>query len=317
LRKLVSRAFTPRRIANLEPRISRICRDLLDAVADQDELDYVEAFAGLLPPTVILSLVGFPEGHAAEFRRLADTGLHVEEGETAQGGVEKVESLVDENGEIANEAFAVLPELIELRRKDPQDDLLSALVHAEIDDDGVTRRLTLEEIVGFVQLLSLAGTETVARLLGFAAVTLAQNPDQRRLLVDEPSPVSNAVEELLRYEAPSPIQGRWVARDVEVHGTCIPRGSTMALLNGSADRDERHFPDSDRFDVRRDIDRHLAFGYGTHFCIGAALARLEGRIALEEMIKRTPAWEVDEAGIERIHTSTVRGYTNVPVAPAG
>ncbi|MDQ1429928.1 MAG: hypothetical protein QOF40_530 [Actinomycetota bacterium] len=313
LRKLVSRAFTPRRIADLEVKIAKICNDFLDTVEGQDEFDYVEAFAGLLPPTVILALVGYPEGHAAQFRELANSSLHVDEGSTAQGGVEKLNTLVSETGEIDNEAFAVLPELMEQRRKDPQDDLITGLVHAELDEDGELRTLTLEEIVGFVQLLSLAGTETVARLLGFAAVTLAQYPDQRQLLVDNPSLIPNAVEELLRFEAPSPIQSRWVARDVELHGVTVPRGSKMSLLNGSGDRDERHFENPDTFDVRRNIDRHLAFGYGTHFCIGAALARLEGKVALQETLRRFPTWDVDESRLERVHTSTVRGYTSVPM----
>jgi cytochrome P450 len=314
LRKLVSRAFTPRRIAELEPRIRALCTDLLDTVEGQDEFDYIDTFAGMLPPTVILSLLGFPEGHARQFRELADASLHVEEGSTMQGGsLDRERYLVGENGEIGNEAFAILPELLEQRRQDPQDDLISGLVHAEIDDDGVTRRLTLEEIVAFVQLIGSAGTETVARLLGFAAVTLDRFPDQRQLLVDEPELVTNAVEELLRYEAPSPIQSRYVARDFERHGTVIPAGSRVSFLNGSADRDERHFEDPDTFDVRRVIDRHLAFGYGTHFCIGAALARLEGKVALEETLRRYPTWEVDESRIERVHTATVRGYSSVPM----
>ena len=232
---------------------------------------------------MILALVGFPDGYAAEFRERADSSLHIEDGDTMlRHGIDR--SLVSENGEIANEVFGILPELMEQRRADPQDDLISGLVHAEIDEDGETRTLTLEEIVGFVQLISSAGTETVARLLGFAAVTLAKHPDQRQLLIDDPSLVPNAIEELLRYEAPSPIQSRWVSCDVELHGTVIPRGSRLALLNGSGDRDERHFEDPDRFDVRRVIDRHLAFGYGTHFCVGAALARLEGTVGLAETL---------------------------------
>jgi cytochrome P450 len=313
LRKLVSRAFTPRRIADLEPKIVGICRDLFDGVAGKDEFDYISAFAGILPPTVILALVGFPEGHAAEFRALADASLHVEEGGTMQGGMTELRPMVSEDGEISGDAWAVLPELIEQRTRDPQDDLLSGLVHAEIEEDGGTRRLTLAEIVGFVQLLSLAGTETVARLLGFAAVTLHRFPDQRALLVREPGLLANAVDELLRFEAPSPIQSRWVSRDVEIHGQVVPRGSRMALLNGSADRDERHFENPDEFDVTRVIDRHLALGYGTHFCVGAALARLEGRVALGETLRHYPTWSVDEARLERVHTSTVRGYTSVPM----
>jgi len=314
LRKLVSRAFTPRRIADLEIKIAKICNDFLDTVEGQDEFDYVETFAGLLPPTVILALVGYPEGHAAEFRELANSSLHVEEGSSHDGGLEQLQSsMVTETGEINSAAFALLPELMEQRRKDPQDDLITGLVHAEVDEDGESRTLTLDEIVGFVMLLSLAGTETVARLLGFAAVTLAQFPDQRQLLVDDPSLIPNAIDELLRFEAPSPIQSRWVSRDVELHGTVIPRGSKMALLNGSGDRDERHFENPDTFDVRRVIDRHLAFGYGTHFCIGAALARLEGKVALQETLRRFPTWDVDESRLERVHTSTVRGYTSVPM----
>ena len=177
---------------------------------------------------------------------------------------------------------------MEERRKNPQDDLITGLVHAEIEEDGGTRTLTLAEILGFVQLISSAGTETVARLLGFAAVTLAQYPEQRQLLIDEPALIPNAIEELLRFEAPSPIQSRWVSRDVELHGTVVPRGSRMSLLNGSGDRDERHFENPDVFDVRRVIDRHLAFGYGTHFCTGAALARLEGKVGADRDLATVP-----------------------------
>jgi cytochrome P450 len=313
LRKLVARAFTPRRIADLEDEIARIANDYLDTVDGQDEFDYVESFAGLLPPTVILSLVGYPEGHAREFKELTDQSLHVDEGATTTHG-QRNRQIVNESGEINNEAFAMIPELMEMRRKDPQDDLLTGLVHAEIEeDDGSTRTLTLEEILAFMQLISSAGTETVARLLGFGVVTMQRFPDQRQLLVDDPSLMSNAVEELMRFEAPSPTQSRWVAKDVEYHGVTIPAGSKISLLNGSADRDERHFPDPDAFDVRRDIDRQLAFGYGAHFCIGAALARMETRIGLTETLRRFPNYEIDESGLEFVHTATVRGYKTVPM----
>jgi cytochrome P450 len=312
LRKLVSRAFTPRRIADLEEKIAQVARGLLDAVEGEDEFDYIDRFAGLLPPTIILSLVGYPEGHAQEFRKLTDESLHVDEGATTTHGQQN-RQIVDENGEINNEAFAMIPELIEARLKDPQDDLLTGLVHAEIEDEGTVRKLTLEEILAFMQLISSAGTETVARLLGFGMVTLQRFPGQRRLLVDDPSLLGDAVEELLRFEAPSPTQSRWVARDVEYHGVTIPAGSKISLLNGSADRDERHFPDPDVFDVRRDIDRHLALGYGAHYCIGAALARLETRVALAETLKRYPDYEIDESRLEFVHTATVRGYASVPM----
>jgi cytochrome P450 len=312
LRKLVARAFTPRRIADLEQKIGALANDLLDSVAGEDEFDYIERFAGLLPPTVILSLVGYPEGHAKEFKELTDQSLHVDEGTTTTHG-QKNRDILNENGEINNEAFAMIPELIEARLKDPQDDLLTGLVHAEIEDDGRTRKLTLEEILAFMQLISSAGTETVARLLGFGVVTLERFPDQRQLLLDDPSLMSNAVEELMRFEAPSPTQSRWVARDVELHGVTIPRGAKLSLLNGSADRDERHFPNPDVFDVRRDIDRQLAFGYGAHFCIGAALARMETRVALSATLARYPTWEIDESRLEFVHTATVRGYASVPM----
>jgi cytochrome P450 len=313
LRKLVARAFTPRRIADLETKIAQLANEFLDAADGHDEIDYIDVFAGMLPPTVILSLVGYPEGHAKEYKEIVDASLHVEEGATSTHG-QRDRDILSESGEINNAAFAMIPELMEMRRKDPQDDLLTGLVHAEIEeDDGSTRTLTLEEILAFMQLISSAGTETVARLLGFGVVTLQRFPDQRQLLLDDPSLMSNAVEELMRFEAPSPTQSRWVAKDVEYHGVTIPAGSKISLLNGSADRDERHFPNPDAFDVRRDIDRQLAFGYGAHFCIGAALARMETRIGLTETLKRFPNYEIDESRLEFVHTATVRGYKTVPM----
>jgi cytochrome P450 len=162
-------------------------------------------------------------------------------------------------------------------------------------------------------LLFIAGTETVGRLLGWAAVVLADNADQRKELAGDPSLLPKAVEELLRIEAPSGIQGRWTARDVELHGTVIPKDSKVLLLTGAAGRDERAYPDPDRFDIHRTGQPHVSFGYGIHFCLGAALARLEGRVALEETLRRWPEWEVDHARAQRLHTSTVRGYTKVPI----
>jgi cytochrome P450 len=192
--------------------------------------------------------------------------------------------------------------------------MLTDLVAAEVTDaDGTVRRLTVEESAEFANLLVSAGTETVARLLGWAAVVLDQHPDQRATLAADPALVPNAVEELLRYEAPSPVQGRWVTADVEVHGQVLPVGAKVLLLTGSAGRDERKYPDADRFDIGRQFDHHVSFGYGIHFCLGAALARMEGRIALEETLRRFPTWKVDQDGARRLHTSTVRGWINVPV----
>jgi cytochrome P450 len=160
-----------------------------------------------------------------------------------------------------------------------------------------------------------AGNETATRLIGFTVQLLAQHPDQRRLLVEDPSLIPAAIEEVLRLESPSPVQARYVQRDVEVHGTTVPEGSIMLLLNGASNRDERHFTDPDRFDVHRDEGPHLAFGYGLHFCLGAALARLEGRVALEEILKRWPAWDVDTDRGQMAHTASVRGWGSLPVRP--
>ena len=205
-------------------------------------------------------------------------------------------------------------DLMTRRRAEPQDDLMTALVNAEITEgDGTERRLTDDEVIRFGMLLYVAGTETVAKLLGNAALVLAEHPDQRADMVAHPEVVPNAVEELLRFEPPSPVNGRWTNRDVELHGTTIPAGSKVLMLTGSSGRDERVFADPDRFDVRREIAHHLTFGYGIHFCIGAALARLESRIGLEETLRRFPEWGADRATATRVHTSTVRGYRAVPV----
>ena len=186
---------------------------------------------------------------------------------------------------------------------------------ADLDEaDGSSRHLSDDELHAFIGLLSGAGNETVARFLGWAAVGLDEFPDQRALLAAEPALIPNAVEEIVRWEAPSPIQGRWTLNDVELHDTVIRAGSKVALLTGAANRDERAFEEPDVIDVRRSINRHVAFGYGIHFCLGAALARLEGRIALEETLKRFPTWQVDRDHCEMVHTSTVRGYARVPIS---
>jgi cytochrome P450 len=193
--------------------------------------------------------------------------------------------------------------------------MLTDLTEAEVTEpDGTVRRLTVNEAADFSLLLISAGTETVARLLGWAAVLLDQHPDQRSALAADPSLIGNAIEELLRYEAPSPVQGRWLTRDLELHGQAIPADSKILLLTGSAGRDERAYVDADRFDVRRKFDHHVSFGHGIHFCIGAALARLEGRVGLEETLRRMPTWSVDVDNAVRLHTSTVRGWVNVPVS---
>ncbi len=318
LRKLVSRAFTPRAMNGLETRIRRLCAEYLDRFVGEESFDFIDDFGALLPPAMILALMGFPEGHESEWRENIDQMFHMEEGDTGFTGSAEdrrdAQAMLDDSGQIGAGLYQMLPELIEQRRAEPQDDLISVLANSDLeDDDGNLRKVTDGEIFAFTTMLSVAGTETVARLLSWAAVLLARNPDQRQILVDDPAVIANALEETLRYEAPSPVNARWVNRDVEFHDQTVPAGSKILLLNGSADRDDRHFENADTYDVRRTIDRHLAFGYGAHFCVGAALARLESRIAMEEMLKRFPTWEIDESELGWVHTSTVRGFAKVPV----
>ena len=308
LRKLVSRAFTPRTIDGLEARIERVCAALLDPLDGLSTFDFVERFSSLVPPTVILALLGFPEGLETEMRASVDNSLAIEE-DTTTGS----RSLI-ENENIGHAVYKLIPDLVRERRADPQDDLLTVLgTHERELLDGTTRPLTNDEIMGYVALIGGAGSETVARMLAWGVVLLADHPDQLAQLVADESLIPNAVEEILRYEAPSPVQGRRSMKDVEFHGEVVPAGSNILLVNGSANRDERHFPDADRFDIHRDIDRHLSFGYGAHFCIGGALARLEGRVGMEQMVRRFGSWDVDHDALEWVHTSTVRGYKSVPL----
>jgi cytochrome P450 len=190
---------------------------------------------------------------------------------------------------------------------------MTELLHARfIDDHGVERTLRDDELLGYIGLLAGAGNETTTRLIGWTAYLLDRFPDQRRLVAEDRSLVADAVEEILRYEAPSPVQARYVTQDVELHGTRVPEGSTLLLLNGSANRDEREFEDADRLDVKRRDMHHLSFGYGIHFCLGASLARLEGRVALDEVLARWIEWEIDHERAEMARTSTVRGWKRLP-----
>jgi cytochrome P450 len=295
LRALVSRAFTPRRTSGLEAHIRELCAELLEPWHDGAEFDFVADFGATLPSMVICELMGVPSADRAWVKDRIDTTFHIEP---------DVGMINDVSLTARIELDGYLMQLLEERAASPGDDLLSGLTQAD---------LTLREGADFANLLVSAGTETVARLLGWAGVVLDQHPDQRAALAADPSLLPNAVEELLRFEAPSPVQGRWTSRPVELHGTELPAGSKVLLLTGSAGRDERKYPDADRFDVHRRFDHHVSFGYGIHFCLGAALARLEGRVALEEALRRHPAWEVDHDRAVRLHTSTVRGWSSVPV----
>jgi len=304
LRRILMGAVNQRAIQRMEAGVLTMVDALLDSLADESAPDLIEHFAARIPVEVIGNLLDIPRDERGPLREWSLATLSALEPAPAPAVLARGQAAVAE-------FLAYLKDLVARRAAhpgDPEVDVLTRLMQGDANG-----QLSLEEIVAFCQLIGSAGTETVARLLGFGAVELNRWPDQRELLVRQPDLVTNAVEELLRYEAPSPVQTRWVARDVEFHGVTIPRGSKLVLLNGAGDRDERHFPDPDRFDVQRDIDRHLAFGYGTHFCIGAALARLEGRIGLEELLRRYPTWDIDESRLDLVHTSTVRGYSSVPM----
>lgn len=305
LRKLVSRAFSPRRISDLEPRIRSICARFLDPQLGAAGFDYVEEFGARLPVMVISSLLGVPEQDQDEIREWTDALLHRDPGETGT---------TDTHQDISNQLWGYFGRYIEERRKRPRDDMMSDLINAEIEqENGEKRRLDDVELLSFIGLLSGAGNETVARFLGWAVTALARFPDERSALVADPGLIPNAVEELLRFEAPSPVQARKLTSDIQLYGQQLAQGSVILLLTASAGRDEREYPDPDRLDVKRRIDRHVSLGYGTHFCLGASLARLEARIALEETLARFASWEVDWNATEMVHTSTVRGYAKVPI----
>lgn len=305
LRAIISRAFTPRRMLEMSDRIRKICRDLLEPHVGSSGFDYVVDFTQQLPSMVISSMLGVPESEREDVRRKIDDILFLD----PDAG------MVNETSITARLWMAdYIREQLDERRKNPKEDLLTALTQAEMTvEAGVTRKLTDSEAVDFAGLIVSAGTETVARLLGWAAVTLPVHPDQRQLMVNDPATIPGGVEELLRYEAPSPVQGRWTSREVELHGVQIPADSKVLLLTGSAGRDERQYPNADRFDITRNNSQHVSFGIGAHYCLGAALARLEGRIALEETLCRFPEWEVDMSKAVQAHTSSVRGWSSVPI----
>jgi cytochrome P450 len=305
LRKLVSRAFTPRRVSMLEDRIRRMCARLLDAQVGSGRFDYVQEFSAVLPPTVISSLLGVPDGEQEELRHIVDDVFHIEEG-VGMANETSFKALVS-LGERLGAHFAD-------RRTNPRDDVFTDLVEAEVtDEQGRIRRLTDSELADFGVLLFSAGSETVARHLGWAASLLDDYPAERTELAQDWSLIPNAVEEILRFEAPSPVQGRWTTREVTVEDVAIPANSRVVLITGSAGRDERKYPNPDVLDIHRKVDLHMTFGYGIHFCLGAALARMEGRIGIEETLRRWPEYTVDRENTELLYTSTVRGPLHLPI----
>jgi len=302
-RGILSRVFTPRKMNAIEPKVREFCARSLDPLVGTGGFDFIRDLGAQMPMRTIGMLLGIPEQDQEALRDKIDEGLRLESGEMPEFDLD-----------VADGQASAFADYIDWRAKHPSDDLMTEMLQATYTDtEGVERRLTREEVLGYVNLIAAAGNETTTRLIGWTGKVLAEHPDQRRKLVEDRSLVPNAIEELLRYEPPSPVQARYVTKDVEHYGQVVPEGSAMLLLNASGNRDDRHFPDGESFDIERKIDHHLSFGYGTHFCLGAALARLEGRVALDEVLQRFPEWEVDTDNAVQARTSTVRGWEKLPV----
>ncbi len=302
-RSLLSRVFTPRRLAAIEPQVRTYAARTLDPLVGQGGFDFIADLGAEIPMRTIGMLLGIPEEDQQAIRD------HIDEGLKLDAGVMPEPDLTARDASASDYAA-----YIEWRAEHPSDDLMTELLTATFTDEtGSERTLTRDEILGYIGLLSGAGNETTTRLIGWAGKLLADHPGQRRAMVEDPGLIPGAIEECLRFEPPSPVQARVVMRDVELYGQTVPEGSTMVVLNASANRDERQYPNPDVFDIGRKSQRHLSFGYGLHFCLGAHLARLEARIALEEVLRRFPEWEIDEAKAVQARTSTVRGWERLPV----
>lgn len=303
-RGLLSRVFTPKKMNALEPKVREFCARSLDPLIGAGRFDFIADLGAQMPMRTIGMLLGIPEQDQEAIRDRLDEGMRIEDGE---------EYIPAANDFLMN-AGEIFAEYIDWRGQHPSDDLMTELLTAEFEDEtGERRNLNREEVLTYVMLLAGAGNETTTRLIGWAGKLLAEYPDQRRDLVEDRALLPRAIEEILRFEAPSPVQARSVNRNVEHHGRVVPEGSVMVLLNGSANRDDRNFPEGDRFDIHREVTQHLSFGYGIHFCLGAALARLEGRVAIDEVLNRFPEWTVDWEGAIQAHTPTVRGWERLPV----
>ncbi|HEY2562645.1 MAG TPA: cytochrome P450 [Acidimicrobiales bacterium] len=299
-RRLMSRVFSANRVAALEPQIRKFCAHSLDPLIGAEEFDFIADLGAQMPMRVIGMLLGIPEQDQETVRNKVDANLRTEAGQPMQ---------VSENF-IPTGMFA---DYIDWRADHPSDDIMTDLLQAEFEDEtGNTRHLTRDELLTYISVISGAGNETTGRLIGWTGKVLADHPDQRRELVEDRSLLPNAIEEVLRFETPAPHAARYVAQDVEIQGQTVPEGSIMVLLPGSANHDDRRFSDGDAFDIHRSDGKSLTFGYGIHLCLGAALARLEGRVALDEILNRFPTWDVDMDRATLAPTSTVRGWETLP-----
>ena len=306
MRSLVNKVFTPRAITALKDTVTELIEYHLARV-DTSQFDVVADFSALFPVEVISTVLGVPAEHRQQIRHWVDTSLHREPGQI---------EMDETNWEAVHQTGAFYYNLIQERRKQPQDDMISGLIAAQVErDGGGTTRLDDIEITGFATLLGGAGAETVTKLVGNAIVQFARNPDQWQKLLDDRSKVPAAVEEVLRFEAPTQYNVRYSLKDAHLHGVTIPAGNAVFLLGGSANRDPDAFTDADQFDIDRDRTeaQNLGFGYGVHSCLGAALARLESAIALERLLDLMPRYEVLWDGCKRVSMTNVAGWSNVPV----
>ncbi len=300
-RSIIARMFSPRRMRDLEPMIRDFTVSTLDKLVGRQQFDVIADISTEIPMRVIGALLGIPEADLQTVRRNADEKLKTEAGKPID---------YDSSPLLGVGGFE---EYIDWRVKNPSDDVMTEFLNVEFaDETGTTRKLTREEILTFCNVLAGAGNETTNRLMGWSAKVLAEHPDQRRELAANPALIADAVEEILRFEPMGPFTARYVTQDVEYYGQTVPAGSTMLFMLASANRDERRFPDPDRFDIHRDRAPHMTFGYGIHTCPGNVLARLEGRIFLEEMLTRFPEWKIDMENAELLCTSTVRGWDTLP-----
>lgn len=302
-RNLLSRAFTPRKINALEPKVREFTARCLDPLVGGDRLDFVKDLGAVMPLRVVSELFGIPEDYQSRVTQDGDKYVRTERG---------AQMTDNPDGPITDgQLFA---EFVDWRIDHPADDLTTELLNAEFTDEtGRTRMLRREELLMFMNVVAVAGSETTTRLIGWAGKLLSEHPDQRRRLVDDRSLVPGAVEEILRFEPPALQAARHVTRDVEFHDTTVPAGSAIILLIGAANRDERRFGvNAEEFDVTRAPRQHLTFGVGAHYCLGNALARIEGRIALDEIMNRFPDWAVDLDNAVFSSSSVVRGWDSMP-----
>ena len=301
-RGLMSRVFTPRRMAQLEDQVRQFCVRCLDPLVGSGGFDIVAELASIMPMRVIGMLLGIPEQDQVAVRNKTDANLRTEPGKPMEVKEEEVA-----NGDL----FA---EYVEWRATHPSDDLMTQLLNAEFEDEhGQTRTLTRQEVLTYTAVIAGAGNETTGRLIGWLAKLLAEHPGQRRAVVEDRGLIPNVIDETLRFEPTGHATARYVTRDVEYYGTAVVAGSPILLLIGSANRDPRRYPNPDVYDVHRADIQHLTFGYGLHYCLGANLARLEGRVALDELLNRWPEWDIDSDHTELAPTSTVRGWERMPL----